>query len=691
MTDSPSTPPDLETYLLEPDNRQAAAAARSIADGTAVPNGPLVVVGEPGTGKTGLLEAIAGRLRSRHPTARVELLSPDLLAERYRSALVLGRGDGLRAELVGADLLLLDDLERLARHRDCQGLVAELLDARRTAGRPTVVTAARAAEDQDGLDARLVRRLAEGVRVVLAMPGPAVRTAILLHRLSGSPGALPEDVVRALAATEFPSMRDYTGALARLVAFQEASAVPLSPEDAMLLIGAPPPSEAPAPVGPELELLTPPAPGTPEPPSETAPFPPSETEPLPPSETEPLPLAAPAEADEFSEFLSEVTASLSEQVDRWRRQLGDAVARWRAEGLRTRRLQLLLEDETPVNPDSAIEAFERDARELQALAREAAALAPDLAGAELFRDPDQVAAARILCEQARARSGPITAPLAHFRLEDFVSGPSNRSALEAVRELLAEPGLRRSPLVVQGGPGVGKSHLLHAIGNSLAAAGVGPVACLGGDAFVAEVKGQADTDPLAGWRLRYRWVGAFILDDLQLLAGEDRVQVELALLIAELLEGQRQMVFASARPLEELDGLDARLRRLLEIGEVVELGPPDREVRLGVVKRLLAGTPAADDAALADYLAGRGADSVRAVRGLVQRVLEAAAQQRAAPSPALARQVLEASAQSTRFAPVSAPVGASGILAPGMGLLRSREKMIDEWPALGDRLMAELR
>jgi chromosomal replication initiation ATPase DnaA len=685
MTDSTAAPPDLETFLLEPANRQAAAAARAIADGTAVPEGPLVVLGQPGTGKTGLLEAIAGRLLSRHPRARVELLSPDLLAERYRGALVLGRGDGFRAELVGADLLLLDDLERLARHRDCQGLVAELLDARRTAGRPTVVTAARAAEEQDGLDARLVRRLAEGVTVLLSIPGPAVRTAILLHRLGGNPGALPEDVVRALAAIEFPSMRDYTGALARLVAFQEASAVPLSPDDAVLLIGAPPPGETPAPAG--LELVAPPAAPEPEPPSETEPPAVAER----PSVTEPPLAAAPGEADEFGEFLSEVTASLSEQVDHWRRQLGDAIWRWQREGLRTRRLHLLLDDETPVNPGSAIEAFERDAREILALAREAAALAPDLAGAELFRDPDQVAEARALCEQARARSAPITAPLTHFRLEEFAQGPSNHSALEAVRELLAEPGLRRSPLVVLGGAGVGKSHLLHAIGNSLAARGVGPVACLGGQGFVAEVKGQAGADPLAGWRLRYRWVGALILDDLHLLAGEDRVQVELASLVAELLEGRRQMVFASARPLGELSGLDPRLRGLLERGDLVQLGPPDREIRLGVVKRLLAGTKAAEDAALADYLAGRGADSVRAVHRLVQRVLDAAAQQRAAPSPALARQVLEAQEESARFASVSAPIRASGILAPGMGLLRSREKMIEEWPALGDRLMAELR
>lgn len=656
---------DFDTFVLEPANRAAAVAAQAVADGSRVPNGPLVVHGEPGSGKTELLQTIAGRLRSRHPGAQIELLAPDGLADRYRGALVLGRGEGLRAELAAADLVLLDDLERLVRHRDCQGLVADLLDARRAAGRETVVATARAPEEQEGLDARLVRRLGEGSRVSLCLPGPEARTAILLRRLREMPGALPEDVVRALAAVEFSSMRDYTGAFARLLAFQEASAVPLSPADALLLIGA-----QPLPTAPEPAPL--PAPTPIAVPAEEA--------------------AAPEAADEFGAFLSEVTASLSEQVDRWRQRVEQAVERWRAEGLRARRLELLLQEDVLADPEQTLAAFEADARELKALAREAAELAPDLAGAEVFHDPDQLAAARALLEQARGRAGPLTAPLTHYRLEDFAEGPSNRAALQAVYELLAEPGRRHSPLILLGGPGTGKSHLLHALGNALAARGVSPLACLGGHAFAAEVEAQAEAGTLAGWRLRYRWIGALLLDDLHLLPGQARAQEELALLVAELLEGRRPMGFASARPLSDLAGLDASLRSRLEAGSSVELGPPDREVRLAVVKRLLIGTAAARDAALADYLAGRPADSVRAVQGIVARVIGEAAAQRVSPSPALAREVLEAMDRPPGPAPgTSGPVRASGIMTPGAGLLKSREKMIDEWPVLADRLMVELR
>ena len=110
------------------------------------------------------------------------------------------------------------------------------------------------------------------------------------------------------------------------------------------------------------------------------------------------------------------------------------------------------------------------------------------------------------------------------------------------------------------------------------------------------------------------------------------------------------------------------------------------------MKRLLSGSAASQDAALADYLAGRPADSVRAVQGLVARVLDEAAAQRVVPSPSLAREVLEVrDPVAGAAARVSGPVRTSGIHAPGMGLLRSREKMIEEWPVLADRLMVELR
>jgi chromosomal replication initiation ATPase DnaA len=653
VTDVLTAPPDFETFVLDAANRPAAAAARAVADASGVPFAPLVIVGPAGSGKTELLQAIAGRIRAHHPTAVVESLEPDGLAERYRSALLVARGEMCRAELQAADLVLIDDLERLARHQDCQGLVADLLDGRRGAGREVVVATSVPVERLAGLDARLLRRLSEGTTVQLSLPGAEARYAILHRRLHGHETVLLDDVVRAVAEAEFASMRDYTGALSRLVAFQEASAVPLSPRDALLLIGAP-----------------------------VAPVP-QAAEPAPP---------VPDSGDEFGAFLSEVSAGLSEQVDRWRRRIGEAVLRWGGEGLRTRRLEALLADESPVDPEAALAAYEADAAEIVALGAKAAALAPDLAGAEVFSDPDQVAAARALVAQAGSRRGPLTAPLAHYRWEDFAEGSSMRLPMMAARDIIAEPGRRYSPLVVIGASGTGKTHYLHALGNALAAAGVAPVACLGSHAFAAEVRALPDADALASWRQHYAWVGALLLDDLHLLAGAPDAQEELILLIGELTEGHRQMVLTTSQPLEALEGLDGRLLARLGGGLAVELPSPDRDVRLAVVKRMLAGTAAADDAALADFLAARPAESVRAVQGMVQRVLGEAAAQQVEPSPALAREVLDVMEIGlSRGARRPDPRRASGILTPGMGQVRSPEKTVMHWPSIADRLLAEIR
>ena len=650
MTDALAAPPDFETFVLDAANRQAAAAARTVADASGMPYSPLVVVGAPGSGKTELLQTIAARIRAQHPTAVVELLDPDRLAERHRSALLVARGELFRAELVTADLVMVDDLEQLARHQDCEGLVADLLDERRAAGREVVVATSTPVERLEGLDARLVRRLAEGTAVQLSLPGAEARYAILRRRLHGVDTTLPVEAVRAVADAEFFTMRDYVGALSRLVAFQEATPLPLSPRDALVLIGAP-----------------------------VAPVPPSD---LPAART----------GDEFGEFLFEVSASLTEQVDRWRRTIGEAVLRWGGEGLRTRRLEALLSDEAPADPEPVLAAFEADAREILNLAAKAAQLAPDLAGAEVFRDPDQVTAARALVANAGSRAAPLTAPLAHYRWEDFAEGPSMRLPMMAARDIIAEPGQRYSPLVVVGASGTGKTHYLHALGNALIAAGVAHVACLGGHAFVAEVRALQDAEALAAWRHHYRWVGALLLDDLHLLAGERSAQDELILLIGELTEGRRQMVLTSTLPLQQLEGLDSRLLVRLEGGLSVELPSPDREVRLAVIKRMLTDTTARDDAALADYLAARPADSVRAVQGFVQRVLGEAAAQQVAPSPALAREVLEVMELGlSRAARREAARTASGVVSPGMGLVRSPEKIVSRWPSVADRLVAELR
>jgi chromosomal replication initiator protein len=344
------------------------------------------------------------------------------------------------------------------------------------------------------------------------------------------------------------------------------------------------------------------------------------------------------------------------------------------------------------DPEPVIAEFGRDAAEIVRLGAEARILAPDLAGAEVMRDPDQLAAARTLVQEARARRAPLSAPLANLTLDGLGVGPCNRLSIDAARSVVADPGARYNPLLLIGPSGVGKTHILHGIGNALAERGLSPVGCLSGHSFLGEVAALRGGDEAAVWRGRYEWVAAFLLDDLHLLAGEPRAQQELLHIFGALADAGRPLGFTSARRLTDLEGFDPRLLTRLEAGMVVEVRPPDREVRLAVVKAMLSGAGVREDAALVDYLAGRPADSVRAVQGSVQRVFGEAQAQRVAPSPALAREVLEAAdARPARPAKRPPRARASGILSPGLGVARSREKMVLAWPRPADRLMQDLR
>ena len=144
-------------------------------------------------------------------------------------------------------------------------------------------------------------------------------------------------------------------------------------------------------------------------------------------------------------------------------------------------------------------------------------------------------------------------------------------ALQAARAVAGEPANRYNPLVIVGASGVGKTHLLHALGNALARAVKGPVACLSAHEFTGELIEAIDRDAVPAWRARYRGAAAFLLDDVHLVAEKDRTQDELFVLFNFLIESGRQMVFTSALPLAEMKAVEGRLRTRLEGGLVVDL------------------------------------------------------------------------------------------------------------------------
>lgn len=649
-----------ETFVPGAANQLALSAARAFAEAATPPFNPLHVHGGPGLGKTHLLQALAHRRLEVDPRAVVRYVAWADLAEGWRAAHALGRGAEFLRPLGEADLLLLDDAHRLADSGPGREELLGLLDARVAARRPTVLASRRAPAVLVGPDDPAARLLAEGLTVELGRPDAAMRWDIL-HRRSLEGGAeLAPPVLQAVASLPFDSIRDLVGAAHRLIAFQSVSDTPLDPAQARVLVTG------------ELE----------DPPAEAARRPRAA-----PVEGASPAAATPDREDEFGSFLSDVVSSVSQQVDQWRARIADRILHHEAEGYHTARLQALLDQELPAQPEAILQRFERDLELLGRLEAEIRELAPDLAEHEAFRDPDQIAVAEQLVEQARTRDLVGWLPQEDLRLEDVVEGTSNRVAVEAVRGVAADPGAAANPLVLVGESGVGKSLLLHGLGNALVARGLSGVACLGARGFLEEVQGARDAEGLGEWRRRYRWAGALLVDDVHLLTGQLEAQEELAGLLDHLVGERRPVVVTSVVPVAELTGLTSRLLTRLASGVAAEIPRPDREVRLGVVRQLLAATEASGDAALADYLAGRPADSLRAVQGLVQRVLRAAEAAHAPPTRALARQVLEASGSHPGAAPAIRPRR----VGPTVGGPRLREKLVDAWPHVRDRLIEELR
>lgn len=644
-----------DTLVVGAANRLAVTAAKAVAESPGTVYNPLFIDARPGLGKTHLLMAIGHAARAINPKLSVEYLTLDEFVEAFHAAIAAGHGEAYRKRFLDVDVLLVDDVQFLTHRREMQAELLRLTDALQTTNRQIVLTSDRPPAEIEALDERLIRRFAGGLIIDVASPDYETRVAILRRKAEERRATFGEGVLEAVASLGIDNVRELLGALNRLIAFQAVSDQALAPDQARMLVGGEIEAPEPAPVAPA------------------------------PAAT-PLPSDAPSE---FDDFLSEIAATVAQQVDSWRGKVTAAVLRWQGEGFRTAQLEALLVQEMVNDPERALREFEEDAQRLQFMQAEAAALAPELAGSAAFRDPSNLAAAEEALRQAREEGAPPPAPSPLWRLDTVVETAANHVVLEAVRAVAKEPGSRYNPLVLVGGAAVGKTHLLHALGNALAERG-GPVACLSAPEFTGELIQAIDRDAIAAWRARYRRASAFLLDDVHLIAAKDRTQDELFVLFNALMDAGRQLIFTVAAPLDELMGVEPRLRSRLEGGLVVELTAPDATVRERVLMRDLETKLGAADAELAAYVASRPADSIRAAQALLDRVLTAASAKGVPPTAALAREVIEGVATP----PVTGkrPAGrSSGLVAPGAPATRSREKMVWEWLEVGERVIEEWR
>jgi chromosomal replication initiation ATPase DnaA len=638
-----------ETFVVGAANRLAVTAARTVAESPGSAYNPLFIYSGSGLGKTHLLMAIGAAAKKLVPTLGVEYLTLDEFVEAFHAAIAAGQGDAFRRRFQTVDVLLIDDVQFLTNRREMQAELLRLSEALQSAGRQIVLTSDRPPVEIENLDERLISRFSGGLVVDIGTPDYETRVAILRRKAEERGAEFQPGVLETVAAAGFANVRELMGVLNRLVAYQAVNDTPLTPDGAKTLLGA-------------------------EPRPATAAAMSSERTPTP---------------DEFAAFLTDVTVTVGKAVEAWRARIAEAILRWEGEGYRTRRLEQLLEQDTPIAPDEEIGAFARDVERLRALEAEVSQFDPQASGQSVFRDPERLAEAEESAARIRAGAAPPPGPSAALPFATFAVGASNQLAVNVVKEVLEQPGRRYNPLVLIGKSGVGKSHLLNALGLELARDPAAVVACLSTQAFIDELITALDGNRMEWWRARYRRATALLLDDIHLIGGKDRTQEELFNLFNLFQDLERQLVFTAPAHPKTLQGIEQRIASRLEGGLVVELTEPDREVRRAVVERALGMQEVPEDPAMVDYLADRPSDSVRSLMGLLQRVVSAAAAQDVPVSAGLAREVLEGGTAAERRRTVG--FRTSGIVVSSAGGVRSREKIVWDWAAPVDRLIEELR
>ncbi len=639
-----------DTFVVGAANRLAVTAGRTVAETPGSAYNPLFVYSGSGLGKTHLLMAIGQAAKKLAPGLNVEYLTLDEYVEAVHAAIAAGQGDAFRRRFQGVDVLLVDDVQFLAKRKEMQSELLRLTEALQVAGHQIVLTSDRPPGEIADLDERLISRFSGGLVVDIGPPDYETRVAILRRKAEDRAARFAPGVLETVAGAAFDNVRELMGALNRLVAYQAVNETQINAATAKQLLGLK--AEAAVPAGDAVSRA-----------------------------------AAPA-GDEFGQFLADVTVGLGKAVEAWRARVAEAILRWEGEGYRTRRLEALLKQEAPAAVDDAIDAYEKDVERLKTLETEVAQLDPQASGQSLFRDPERLADAEAATAQVRTGAAPPPGPSAAFSLASYAVGPSNDVAVSAARDVIARPGKKYNPLVLVGKSGLGKTHVLNAIGLELARAKGAVVACLSTQAFIDELIAAIDGDRVDWWRARYRRATALLLDDIHLLAGKDRTQEELFNLFNLFLDKERQLVFTAPAAPGALEGLEQRIVTRLGGGLVAEISEPDRDLKRHFLDQALAqpGTP--PDAALLDYLADRPVDSVRSLIPVLQRVVSAAAAQDVPLTAGLARDVLEGQPREARR---SGGLRTSGIVVSSLGGVKSREKMVWDWPDVADRLIEEYR
>ncbi len=225
---------------------------------------------------------------------------------------------------------------------------------------------------------------------------------------------------------------------------------------------------------------------------------------------------------------------------------------------------------------------------------------------------------------------PPTTPIEHnlnpgFTFDSFVEGKSNQLARAASMQVAENPGKAYNPLFLYGGVGLGKTHLMHALGNTmLQTRPDARVVYLHSERFVGHMIKSLQHNAIDAFKQHYRSLDALLIDDIQFFAGKERSQEEFFHTFNALLEGGRQIVLTCDRYPKEVEGLEERLRSRFGWGLPVCIEPPELETRVAILQKKAGEASVEFPNEVAFFIAKRIRSNIRELEGAMRRVMATA-------------------------------------------------------------------